>query len=380
MVARTATAPAVATPPVPATTGYGDSFLRTAWTLTTPGVTDCSLSPDGKSVAWTDADGRVRRVNAATSRTLWRTAPLAGVNCVVAGSDGVVAAYSGLNPEHNSLLLLDGVTGDKKTRVFAGDGAVWSAAFAGQTAFVGTGGRAVYAVGTVPQDTPRYRTEGIPDDFAVSADGSRLAFGTWSPPSVSGCEANGAGACWRFKDKPGRREAVSVSANGTRVMVLSTLGASGEQGVIRVHDAGTGKIVWQVALPSDAAKPVALLAADGDSVAVSYCRTGKTDVPDWRLAYFNGAGQRFFADKGSALFQPHLVAVSATGNTFVAQDGDATFFTLDRGGNFLSRLRLQPETPNGKPVRVQQVQCSGDGKTILLRLRGDKLALLRAGS
>lgn len=376
---RLATAPAVATPPIPTGNGRGDAFLRTGWTVPVPGAVDVSLSPGGESVAWTDKNGCVRRINADTGSTLWRTSPLAGVNRVTVGTVGTVAAFSGLNHERNSVVLLDGDTGDKKTRVFAGDGAVWSAAFAGQTVFVGTGGRAVYAVGTAPTDKPRFRTGGIPDDLAVSADGSRLAMATWPPASVSAMNVADKEPTWRFDEKPGRRARVSVSANGARVMVLSVRGARGENGAVRVHDAQTGAIIGQVALPTNATEPTAFFAANGESVAVSYCvRSG--DACDRRLAYFDSTGRRFFAPMGSALFQPHIVAVGAKGDTLTVQDGDATFFTLDRRGNFLSRLRLLSETPGGKPVRVLRAETSDDGGTILLWLRGDKLALLRTGS
>ncbi|MBC8141610.1 MAG: hypothetical protein H7Y38_09245 [Armatimonadetes bacterium] len=384
-VARMATAPAVATPPVPAPVAYGDAFLRTSWTVSVPGATGVHLAPNGKSAAWTDANGCVRRINTGNGRTVWRTSPLAGVNRVVVGAGGDVAAFSGLNPERNSVVLLDADTGDKKTRVFAGNGAVWSAAFgsktvfAAQTVFVGTGGRIVYAFRAVPSDKPRFLAAGIPDDLAVSADGSRLAFATWSPASVNGCAVAGSGTPWRFPEKPGRRARVSVSANGARVMALSTRGARGESGVVRIHDGATGKLVGQVMLPANATEPTAVFAANGESVAATYC-VRKGDARDWRLAYFDAKGRRFFAPMGSALFKPHIVAVSANGNTLTVQDGDATFFTLDRRGNFLSRLRLQPEAAGGKPVRVLDALASDDGKTILLRLRGDKLALLRAGS
>lgn len=379
VAARIATAPAIATPPVFAPDTYGDHFLRLAWTVAAPGAADFSLSPDGGTAAWTDVTGRIRRINTGTGKTLWRTSPLAGVNRVVAGNTGDVAAFSGLNPQRNSLVLLDAKVGDKKTRVFAGDGAVWSAAFAGGTAFVGTGGRAVYAVRGAPEK-PLFRTRGIPDGFAVSADGSRLAFATWSPPAVSGCDAAGRETPWRYKDEPGRRLRVSVSADGRRVTVLSTRGAGGESPVLRVHDADTGKVLWQTALPADAGEASATMSADGNTVAATYCRVADNGITDWRLAYFNAAGQRLFADKGSALFEPHIIAVSPTGNTLTVQDGDATFFTLDRGGNFVSRLRLRPATPDGKPVRVLRVLSSDDGKTILLQQTGDKLTLLRAGS
>lgn len=387
---RLVTTPAVATPPetprlsIPgANARIENNRWRVAWTVPAPGYADVSLSPDGANAAWSDGKGCVRRLRTDTGRTLWRTAPLSGVNHVVASPGGCVAAYSGLNPDRNSVVLLHPERGDVQSRVFAGDGAVWSTAFgAKNTAFIGTGGRSVYEVNDPPRTKLPIASDGMPESLAVTADSSRIVLGTWSPAGVLSCSLTGKTHCWRRVEPDRDRTCrVATSADGARVMVLSVRGAKETDGIVRVHDGKTGALLWEVALPPGAAAPQAILSATGGNVAVTYRRSGaRVDDDNWRLAYFDADGNRLFADKGSALFKPIIAAVAADGSSLTVRSGDDTLFTLDRPGNFVAKFQVPSDVNTRRPVVIKQIQSSHDGRVLLLQRRDGQLTLLRTGA
>ena len=361
------------------TTGW-----QSVWMIPAPYVADISLSPTGNTLAWTDRKGCVRRVDAKTGRSIWRTFPLTGVNRVVAAPNGTVAAFGALNPERNSVVLLNAATGDKNPRVWAGSGAVWSAAFdAKGAAYIGTGGQqsGIYDPKNVGLVKPRVST-GSPESLAVATKSPRLVAGSWSPTAVSGCDLTVNLPCWRREETaPGRTYRVAVSATGTRVLVLSVRGRAETKPVVRVHDGANGNVLWEAVLPEPAAYPVAKLSANGETVAVSYRRTASpSDPDDWRLAVFDARGKRFFGDKGSALFMPRLLAVSADGGTITVRSGDDTIYTLNKRGDFVDRYRLPLETGRTTPRPIVRAESTPDGTTVLLQERGDKLVLLRYGA
>ena len=385
VVARILTTPAIANPPVataspsPTTrTEIKNRRWKIAWTVPIPGVTDISLSTTGDNIAWTDRKGCARRLSGETGRMLWRTAPLLGINRVVAAPNGSVAAFSGLNPDRNSVVFLNALTGDRKTSVFAGTGAVWSAVFGSEdAAFVGTGGRNVYPVND--RSVAAFPTDGIPESLSLSSDARRIAFGTWAPAGVSSCSLIGKKPCWRRMETDLDRSChVSLSDDGVRLLAVSTRGPHDTEGILRVHDAATGATLWEVYLPRHAAQPHALLSANGEYVAVTYRRdsTG-ADSDDYMLSYFDAEGNRVFADKGSVLFKPTITAIAADGSTLTVRSGDS-LYTLDRRGNFISRVRIPSESVTGKPVVIERTESSADGKTILIQSRDEKLTLLHA--
>ncbi|MBC7804730.1 MAG: hypothetical protein H7145_01140 [Akkermansiaceae bacterium] len=388
VLVRIITTPAVATPPKPPplATRIPNSPVtnrwREAWTVPVPGLTDVSLSTNGENISWTDDKGCVRRLLSNTGGTLWRTAPLSGVNKVIAAPDGSVAAYSRLNPDRTSVVLLHPQRGDQGSRIFAGNGAVWTAAFgANDVAFIGTGGRAVYEVRDPLTGKPPLPTDGMPESLAVASDAPRIALGTWSPAGVLSCSLSGKQFCWRRAESGVDRACrVSISSEGSRVMVLSARGAKDTEGIVRVHDGKSGALLWEVRLPKGAAQPSALLSADGQYVAVTYRRSAEvTDADDWRLAYFNADGNRLFTDKGSALFKPVVAAIAADGATVTVRNGDDTLFTLDKRGNFIAKVFLSDEK-TGRPVIIKHTQSSNDGRTLLLHRRDGQLTLLRTGA
>lgn len=390
VLVRVVTTPAIATPPkrlpltlpIPNQPSHRNRW-QIAWSVPVPNIIDASLSANGENIAWTDDKGCVRRLLSNSGRMLWRTAPLSGVNRVVAAPDGTVAAYSGLNPERNSVVLLHPQHGDLKSRIFAGNGAVWSATFgAKDAAFIGTGGRSVYELSTPKTEKSPTSTDGMPESLSVASDAPRIALGTWSPAGVLSCSLTDKQVCWRRAEpETGRTCRVSLSADGSRLMVLSTRGARETEGIIRVHDGKTGALLWESRLPDGAAQPTALLSESGDYVAVTYRRSAESaHTDDWRLAYFNADGSRLFADKGSALFKPIIAAVASDGSTITVLNGDDTLFTLDRQGNFIAKLRFLPNEKTGSPVVIKRMTSSIDGRTLLLERRDGQLMLLRSGA
>lgn len=384
VMVRVVTTPAVATPPqlsVNSTSRLpsGSNLWRVAWIVPVPGLTEVSLSADGTNIAWTDEKGCVRRLLADSGRTVWRTAPLSDVNHVQASPDGTVAAYSALNPDRNSVVFLHPKYGDLKSRVFAGNGAVWSTAFSGDgIAFVGTGGKTIYTLRAPSPEQTLISTDGLPESVAIAPDAARIALGTWAPAGILSCSFSGKSSCWRRADPESDRTCrVSLSEDGTRLMVLSTRSARETDGIIRVHDGKSGAVLWEVRLPAGSAQPSARLSANGDYVAVTYKRTDDVMHPDdWRLSYFNAEGQRLFADKGSALFKPVIAAVGADGSTVTVLHENNTLFTLDKYGNFLDKTPL-PAGIQGRAVIVKGVASSRDGKRLLLQRRDGQLMMLR---
>lgn len=385
---RAVTTPAVATPqrPIPSAPPAlvgGGKYWRAAWTAPVPDVATVSLSDDGRNIAWADRAGCVRRVLGDSGKTLWRTAPIEGVNKVVASPDGTVAAFAALNPERNSVVFLDSKLGDARSRIFAGTGAVWSAAFGAKgAAYVGTGGMSVYEVTDPKTEKPPVRASGIPESVAMASAAPRLAFGTWSNGGVVSCTLSGKAYCWRRDETElDRRCRVAVSADGSRVLSLSTHGVKDAGAVVRMYDGKTGGVLWEANLPREAVEPTALMSASGEYVAMTYRRDWHDDRygNDWRLAYFNAEGKRLFGDKGSALFRPRIAAVSADGSTLTVLSGTDTILTLDRRGNFLDKIRLPEDPRTGRPVWITETASSSDGRTLLLRRRDARLVLFRSG-
>ncbi len=389
VLVRAVTSPAVATPPESSPTlprrqdiPTNDGRWRVGWAVAVPGIIYSGLSADGSNIAWADNQGCVRRLLGDSGRMLWRTAPLSGVNHVAVAPDGSVVAYSRLNPDRNSVVVLHPERGDRSSRVFAGNGAVWSTAFgANNVAFIGTGGKSVYEVRDPATKMKPIATDGIPESLAIATDAPRIATGTWSPAGVLSCSLIEKRNCWRRAETEADRACrVALAADGSRIMVLSVRGAKETEGRVRVHDGKTGALLWEARLPDGAAHPTALFSANGEYVAVTYLRGPRPDdADDWRLAFFGGEGQRLFADKGSALFRPEVAAINADGSAITVLSGDETLFTLDRQGNFVAKLRFPPDARTGRPIRVKRVSSSADGCTLLLERRDDSLMLLRTG-
>lgn len=389
VLARIITSPAVATPPkvalplnAPARTATS-SFWRILWTISAPGMTDVSLSTNGENIAWTDDKGCVRRVLCDTGRAQWRTAPITGINRVAAAPNGTVAAYSRLNPDRSSVVFLHPQFGDLRSRIFAENGAVWSAAFGTEdSAFIGTGDRKVYEHRDPVAVTAPFSTDGMPESVAIAADRARIAFGTWSPAGVLSCSLSRNRQCWkRAESEVDRTCRVSLSEDGSRLMALSVRGAHETDGIIRVQDGATGAVLWEARLPEGAAFPSALLSANGEYVAVTYRRSAALkDRENWRLACFGANGERLFRDKGSALFKPILAAIAANGSTVTVISGGDTLFTLDRRGTFINKLHLTADGNPDKPLFIRSVRSSRDGRTLLLQRGDGKLMLLRASA
>ena len=391
------TAPAVATPPAPSPDAViqeksvppapGDNRFRwtTAWTVNAPRLLDVNLSVTGEDLAWTDDLGIVRRITCATGHTLWRTTtPLPGTNRVVISPSGTVAAFSCMNPASTIVTFLDAQFGTEKSHPFTVDGAVWSTAFGDSEsgAWIGSGERGLFSAQESPVK-PRWRVAGVPQSLAIASAAPRLIVGTWQPAAVVGCSLTGKKACWEREEKDADRSCrVTVSRDGSRVVIVSTRGPHKTEPKITMCDGKSGMALWEAPLPADTMAPEVVLSENGTSLAVSYIRTSAmgriNDAVDAKLAYFDQDGHRCFRDKGSALFRPHAVAVSPDGSMLTVQSGLDTLFCLDRSGNFISKLCLPADSKTGVVPTIERAMASQDGRTLLLYRHDGKLTLLRA--
>jgi hypothetical protein len=97
-----------------------------------------------------------------------------------------------------------------------------------------------------------------------------------------------------------------------------------------------------------------------------------------KLALFDRDGNRLFGEKGSALFRPRLVALSADGARLTVFGGQGTLYTLDWRGNFLSKLRLETDATTGEAPAVEDTMATPDGRFLLVRRGDDRISLFKA--
>ena len=417
----TAPAPASATPAETGTAltengGFAPSPLAGAsendarphwqsiWTRPMPRAAWVSLSGDGKTVAWVDETGSVRRVLVETGKTLWQTPPLPGINRVLAipGDNGGVMAYGCLNPINPTLRLLDAQGGIAHARTFVVDGAIWNvqASPDGKNVVVGTGKSFIYVlpvsappplpvprapVSAVPasaqapiliaaQRPPvKMQVQGIPSDLDIARREPVTLAATWQESGVCAWGLDGTPK-WRHDDvEPDRTYRVHLSADGSTAVATSAKGPDQTQARLHLWDARTGQFLWSTPLDAarlDAVRPKALVSANGTLIAVTYARTSDDSSEERKLALFDRTGKRKFSDKGGLFFAPELVALSSDGTLLTVRDKSGYLYTLDDRGHMVGRVRLPADSNTGQPPTIRDTQTSRDGKTLLV-LRGD---------
>jgi hypothetical protein len=372
------------------------------WTRPTPDIAFLSLSPDGSTVAWVDGKGSIRRITASDGRTSWQTAPLKGVNRVLALShSGGVLAYARMNPSAPLVRVFDPVLGAGRVAAYGVEGAVWSAAAApdADRAVVGTGRSLLYvlplrrpapqvaAVGTaaaapVAAMRPlRLKTPGIPETVAVvSSEGTPpLALaGTWQDTGVCALGLDGSERWRRDEERSDRAYDVLLSANGAVAVAISSRGMKDADARIHVWDARSGKLMWSQDLAASRAK--ALVSADGRHIAVSYARDVDGDgtvnlASERRVVLFDREGHRVFAEKGGLFFAPELVALAPNGERIIVRDGAGYLWTLDGRGRILSR-----DATFGTTATIQEVLPSADARALLIRRGDGQITLFKAAS
>jgi len=404
----TAPAPAVANAPVgdekptPALNksepfeGGGDGRPRWQhlWTRPAPGLASLSVAADGSAIAWVDERGSVRRMDSSSGRTVWQANAIAGLNRVLIAPGGRVVGYSRLNPGFTSLRVFDPQYGDRKIATVPVRGCVWSATLSGDggRALIGTGERLIYSIplidatavaGASALKPVTWQAPGMPDSVALANSRPVAVMSTWQGTGVRALDLKGTTAAekWGQKDpQPDRTFQVMLSADGSTAVAVSARGPHALEARLNAWDARTGRPLFQE--PIDGREPRVLISQDGGLIAVSYARmpyyrTGG-DALEYKLALFDRDGSRLFADKGSALFRPQLLALSGDGARLTVYGGAGTLYTLDTHGNFLSKLRLPTDPETGDPPTVRDSVPSPDGRYLLL-WRGDgQISLFKA--
>ncbi|GEM_PF-1196260 len=384
------------------------SLLPEVATLPTPGLRAAALAADGGTLAWVDDRGRVRRVDVATGKTLWRTPPLPGVNHLQVTPGGGILACSLRNPAAPVVRLLHPRWGEKHAREFSVEGAVWDLALdaEGTRAVVGTGERFVYvlpltvrqgnspgassggaataAAARSPFDLPqpeplRWRASGIPASVAVASGRPVVFMGLWQESGVNARLIDGTSRWHAVSGEPERDYDVRLSADGSTAVAVSTRGQRGEATRIEAWDLPSGRRLWLEDL--DARDVRVRLSRDGRFIAMSYVRSSSSGAaPEDKVVLFDRDGNRLFADKGSAVFHPRLAALSPDGSRLVVQSGPDTLFVLDSRGRFLGKRRLPPHPKTGAMPQIRDVVMSDDGRYLLLRRADDHVTLLKAAS
>ena len=350
--------------------GDGRPRWRPRWTSPIRGLVDGSLSPDGSTFAWIDSLGRISWIDMATGKTLVRRPPLRGVDRLVVDNRGTVVAWTRLNPGRTSLAIVRPVEAPPLGRDLARP--LWSVALDStrQAVWVGTGDRALH---WVPLDSgPMRRTElpGIPERLAANQGGVVAAL--WLESGICGLDSRGA-IRWRMDgDHRARRWSPIVGVGGNQVYALSWRGPQRTEWRLTRVDTVSGRLQWE--LPIDGAEVSALCSADGERIAVATSQPART--PDGlgqrKLHMVGSDGKWLFRDKGSAVFQPVLAAVSVRGERITVVDGDRGISTLDRNGQTIARrIGLPGKRENGRPAQVEAVISSADGRRMLL-LRADQ--------
>jgi hypothetical protein len=117
----------------------------------------------------------------------------------------------------------------------------------------------------------------------------------------------------------------------------------------------------------------AMLTVDGGRLAFTTWvdATDPRNPAQRKLHMVDDRGNWLFRDKGSAVFQPMLVALSVRGERITVVDGERGISTLDRSGRTIARrIGLPGEREIGRAARVSAVLATPDGRRMVL-VRGD---------
>lgn len=391
--ARSAPSPRVAPSPRAlrsvqvASIGGGHPRWRVVWTRPAADLQTFSLAADG-SVAWRDAAGAIRRLDAATGKTLWQSASLPQVRALLAAPGGAVLAWSPRVPLNPALFLLDAATG--ASRPLALPASIWSVALTadGRAALVGTGAGSLVRLALDPRapagGASTWSLPGLPESLALSGDGRIGIVGTWLAQGAHLIGPEGAVRTLPSATDPARWFAVQISADGSTALALSARGVRGRPLALEssptlfVWDARTGRPLWTY--PIDGVDPRVGLCADGRRIALTYIRADGLSEGEGerKLTLFDRAGNPVVADKGSLFFSPELLAVSASGARITVRDDDRAVCTLDAAGRTIGRLALSPDPATGRPPTIRAAQATPDGAFLLMHRGDGQLTLLRA--
>lgn len=394
------------------------------WTRPAPSLLAMDLSADGRFIAWVDDRGSIRLMDAASGRTLWRAAPSAGINAVVAvpgaptsknaaawAGAPAVLAYSRLNPAAPTVHVLPrggrGVsaanpavrTGSPPATVPV-DGAVWDVAVSprGNAALIGTGRRSAYVLplrrSAGPKDPEalsaasamrRWQTPGIPQSILLGDREPIALLATWQQSGVWAYGLDGTPREIGLDESDSARlYQIVLSANNKTVVGVSARAPRESNVRLHVWDASTGASLFVTDLPAGAHHPRVRVSSDGNCIAVTYLkmthyRTG--EVAEHKLAAWDRNGRALFREKGgSGFFSPdEIVAVSPGGDRLTVQDKRRNLlYTLDGRGRFVHQMRL-PGASATPPV-IRETVATPDGAFLLVHRGDGQISLLRAAA
>lgn len=339
------------------------------WTIPARSWKAGSLSPDGRTLAWVDSLGRLTWVDTSTGKEFSRGPAIRGAERLLVDNRGVVVAWAGLNPGRTGVWILRPVDAPPVRRDLGA--ALWSAVLdpRGTGVWVGTGDSRLHWVPLDGGTVQSSQVPGIADGLVATPSG--VVASLWLESGICAVDPTG-NVRWRLKsDDRARRWRPMASGDGRIVLALSSTGPQRRDWRVERLDPVAGTQQWAKPLSGTVAE--AMLAQDGGRlaiVAVSAAGAGR-DGGQRKLHMLDDQGNWLFHDKGSAVFEPRLAAISVRGERITVLDGERGIMSLDRSGRTIARrIGLPGAKEGGKPAPVESVLATADGRRMVL-VRGD---------
>jgi len=355
--------------PPTAERGDGRPRWKPRWTSPARAWLYGTLSPDGKILVWVDAMGRITWVDTASGKAFLRNPSLRGAERLIVDNRGVVVAWAPLNPGRTGVWVVRPVDAPAVRRDLGAP--LWSAALDSRQlgVWVGTGDKVLHWVPIDGGDIQVSSLPGIADSLTATPTGSIASL--WLESGVCAVDPAGLLRWHRRSDDRARRWRPLLSEDGKRLFLVSSTGPT--KALWRVHrlDPATGDALWETSIVGKLAE--ALLTVDGGRLALTtwVASTDPRDPAQRKLHMIDEAGNWLFRDKGSAVFEPLLAALSVRGERITVVDGDRGISTLDRSGRTIARrIGLPGAREIGRPARVMSVLATPDGRRMVL-IRGD---------
>jgi len=313
--------------------------------------------------------GRITWVDTASGKAFLRNPSLRGAERLIVDNRGVVVAWAPLNPGRTGVWVVRPVDAPAVRRDLGAP--LWSAALDSRQlgVWVGTGDKVLHWVPIDGGDIQVSSLPGIADSLTATPTGALASL--WLESGVCAVDPAGLLRWHRRSDDRARRWRPLLSEDGKRLFLISSTGPTKAHWRVHRLDPATGDALWETSIEGKLAE--ALLTVDGGRLALTTWveSTDPRDPAQRKLHMIDDAGNWLFRDKGSAVFEPLLVALSVRGERITVVDGERGISTLDRSGRTIARrIGLPGAREIGRPARVVSVLATPDGRRMVL-IRGD---------
>jgi hypothetical protein len=370
------TRPAVAEP------GEASDALQDVWSKPQPfpNLLSVSLSPNGAFFATVAGGKHQITIYHQNGRLIW-TKPAPTVSSAIVSNDGeTVIAFAPLDPTRTAIRIYRGQHGDAEYDSTL-DGAVWDVDISSdsKTATVVTGGHSLYLFhldDALKHD--RWSLPGAGNSVAISRNDQYVVAGTWDTSGISVYDKTGK-LQWPFPEKAADQASVANRLFEAQIahdapVMLGISYANFHHSSPKVYFWSLRHPVnplWTRDLGPDASYPKALIAANGQYVALSYLTSvshGDQTLEERHLMVLDRFGDQVFYLPGF-MFSPNLVATSADGATIVISDGHKSLYTVSINDRMSAPLVF------ASPIR--QTVASQDGHYVLVYTIDGRMSLMR---